>query len=224
MKLTWAVITLVLVCTLMSVGVAQEPIAQPSASRPQPIGSVAMAQSPLLISQLEQAAMNANQDIARVRIDKWKTDGGTKQQAQSRAQSIQRNIANALPVLLQQARQTPDSLTVNFKLYRNVKALYDEFATLSEYAGAFGAKDDYRLLGTDAQNLDTLSRSLADRVDTLATQMDTQMMQLRTQAAQARAQAAAAPPKKIVVDDNAPVKKTKKKAAKPSTTTTKTPE
>ena len=90
-------------------------------------------------------------------------------------------------------------------------------------SGAFGAKDDYRLLGTDAQNLDTLSRSLADRVETLATQMDTQITQLRAQAAQARSTATSAGPKKIIVDDNAPVKKTTKKktAAKPAP---KTPE
>jgi hypothetical protein len=212
-----------------SASLAQQPVADPSGRTPQPIGGVAMAQSPLLLSQIEQAANNANQDIARVRIDKWKTDGGTRQQAQSRAQSIQRNIGNALPVLLNQARQSPDSIAINFKLYRNVKALYDEFATLSEYAGAFGAKDDYRLLGTDAQNLDTLSRSLADRVETLANQMDTQVTQLRAQAAQARAQAASQPPKKIIVDDNAPAKKTtkKKSTAKKDTTTpntTKTPE
>jgi hypothetical protein len=214
----------VLLCAALAT--AQQPVASPSANTPRPLGGVAMAQSPILLSQLEQAAQNANQDVARVRIDKWKTDGGIKRQAESRAQSIQRNINNALPVLLNEARQTPDSIAVNFKLYRNVKALYDEFATLSEYAGAFGAKDDFRLLGTDAQNLDTLSRTLADRVETLATQMDTQVTQLRAQAAQAKSQAAATPPKKIVVDDNAPVKKTtkKKSAAKPSTTTTKSPE
>jgi hypothetical protein len=220
MKLISASITLVVLAGVM---MAQAPIAQPSSRTPQPLGGVAMAQSPLLLSEIEQASRNANQDIARVRIDKWKTDGGTKQQAQARAQSIQRNIANALPVLLSEARQNPDALAVNFKLYRNVKALYDEFATLSEYAGAFGAKDDYRLLGTDAQNLDTLSRSLADRVETLATQMDTQITQLRAQAAQARSTAAPTGPKKIIVDDNAPVKKTTKKktAAKPAP---KTPE
>jgi hypothetical protein len=215
MKLISASITLLL---LVGVMMAQAPIAQPSSRTPQPLGGVAMAQSPLLLSEIEQASRNANQDIARVRIDKWKTDGSTKQQAQARAQSIQRNIANALPVLLSEARQNPDAIAVNFKLYRNVKVLYDEFATLSEYAGAFGAKDDYRLLGTDAQNLDTLSRSLADRVETLATQMDTQLTQLRAQAAQARSTAASAGPKKIIVDDNAPVKKTTKKktAAKPA--------
>ena len=199
---------------------AQQPIGQPSANTPQPVGNVAMAQSPLLLSQVEQAARIANEDIARVRIEKWKTDGNTKKEAEARAHSIQRNVADAMPVLLNQARQAPDSVAANFKLYRNVKALYDEFATLSEYAGAFGAKDDYRLLGTDAQNLDTLSRTLADRVEALATQMDTQMTQLRAQAAQARAQGSAEP-KKIIVDDNAPVKKktTKKKvAAKPKTT------
>jgi hypothetical protein len=205
---------------------AQQPIARPPANTPQPVGNVAMAQSPLLLSQVEQAARIANEDIARIRIGKWKADGNTKKEAEARAQSVQRNVADALPVLLNQARQSPDSVAANFKLYRNVKALYDEFATLSEYAGAFGGKDDYRLLGTDAQNLDTLSRTLADRVESLATQMDSQITQLRAQAAQARAQGPAEP-KKIIVDDNEPVKKkknAKKKSAAKPTTTPKSPE
>ena len=220
MRLLSALFTVLL---LACAALAQQPVAQPNGNVPaQQLGGVAMPQSPLLLSQIDQTAQNANQDIARVRIEKWKADGDTKRQAEARAQSIQRNIANALPVLVNQARQNPDSIAANFKLYRNVKALYDEFATLSEYAGAFGAKDDYRLLGTDAQNLDTLSRSLADRVETLASNVDTQMTQLRAQAAQARTQAAPNGPKKIIVDDNAPVKKTKKKTAKP--TAAKSPE
>jgi hypothetical protein len=203
--------------------VAQQPLAQPSGNVPQQsVGGVAMAQSPLLLSQVDQTAQTANEDLARVRISKWKADGDTKRQAEARADSIRRNIGNALPVLLNETRQNPNSLAANFKLYRNVKALYDEFATLSEYAGAFGAKDDYRLLGTDAQNLDTLSRTLADRVETLASNADNQINQLRAQAAQARTQAAAAP-KKIIADDNAPVKPKRKKASsKPKTTTPQT--
>jgi hypothetical protein len=212
------VATFVALLLVVTTAVAQQPVAQPLGNVPQG-GGVAMAQSPLLLSQVEQAAITANQDIARVRIGKWKADGDTKRQAEARAQSIQRNIANALPILLAQARQNPDSIAATFKLYRNVKALYDEFATLSEYAGAFGAKDDYRLLGSDAQNLDTLSRTLADRMEALATNADTQITQLRAQAAQAHSQTTTAP-KKIIVDDNAPVKKsTKKKSAKPKTTT-----
>jgi hypothetical protein len=203
--------------------VAQQPLAQPSGNVPQQsVGGVAMAQSPLLLSQVDQTAQTANEDLARVRISKWKADGDTKRQAEARADSIRRNIGNALPVLLNETRQNPNSLAANFKLYRNVKALYDEFATLSEYAGAFGAKDDYRLLGTDAQNLDTLSRTLADRVETLASNADNQINQLRAQAAQARTQAAPTP-KKIIVDDNAPVKPKRKKASsKPKTTTPQT--
>jgi hypothetical protein len=216
---------------LLSAGVfafAQQPVSQPNAPRTttqqiaQPVAQsaqsgVASAQSPLLLSQLEQAAQNANIDTARLRIDKWKADGDTKRQASGHSQSIQRNITNALPVLMNEVRQQPESIAATFKLYRNVKALYDEFATLAEYAGAFGAKDDYKTLGTDAQNFDSLARSMADRVDALASQADTTIAQLRSQAAQARANGTQNGPKKIIVDDNAPVKKTTKKKS------TKTP-
>jgi len=40
--------------------------------------------------------------------------------------------------LLQRIKASPSSLNANFRLYRNMNALYDTFSALAESAGAFG--------------------------------------------------------------------------------------
>jgi len=158
-------------------------------------------------------------DLARLRVDKWKTDTASKRQAEANAESILRNLAAALPAIVQQVRANPGSVGATFKLYRNLNALYDVMSSLTESAGAFGSNEEYRALANDTSNLDTLRRSLADRVETMATFRDNEVAQLQARARPASA-AAPAPPKKIVVDDNEPVKKsTKKPVAKKKTTT-----
>jgi hypothetical protein len=172
------------------------------------------------LGQLNQIIENARLDLARLRVDKWKTDAASKRQAEANAESVQRNLAAALPAIVQQVRANPGSVGATFKLYRNLNALYDVMSSLTESAGAFGSKEEYQALASDTSDLDTLRRSLADRVETMATFRDNEVAQLQARARPASPAAAAAPPKKIVVDDNEPVKKsTKKPAAKKKTTT-----
>jgi len=172
------------------------------------------------LGQLNQVTENLRVDLARLRVDKWKADAASKRQAEANAESVQRNLTAALPAIVQQVRANPGSVAATFKLYRNLNALYDVMSSLTELAGAFGSKEEYQALANDTSNLDTLRRSLADRVETMAAFRDNEVAQLQARARQASGAAAAAPPKKIVVDDNEPVKKSSKKpAAKKKTTT-----
>src|SRR5262249_3660620 len=77
-----------------------------------------------IVTHLEQETQAINQDLGRLHIDKWKTDSGTKRQAESNALSIQRNLNDALPGIIQPVHTNPQNLAANFKLYRNVTALY----------------------------------------------------------------------------------------------------
>ncbi len=77
------------------------------------------------LDRLQTAASQANVDIAHMRIEKWKADNGSKQQAQANADSLQRNLTSALPLLISNFRAAPQDLTAGFKLYRNLNALYD---------------------------------------------------------------------------------------------------
>ena len=175
----------------------------------------AAAQVATTLPQLQRTVENARVDLARVRVDKWKTDSAVKQQAATNIESLQRNLTGALPTLVAAAQQNPSSLNASFKLYRNLNALYDVMSNVTESAGAFGAKDEYAALAQDLNNLDTARRAFADAVDSMTAQRDADFARIQQTARQATQAAAAAPPKKIVIDDNELVKKTttKKKAA-----------
>jgi len=219
MKLTLACATLCL-AALPARLVGQTPAASTPAS-PVPYSSV--SELNLLLSDLDQASRNAQQDISHLRIEKWKTDANTKRGSQSDADSIQRNLQNALPEIANQLKGTPDSLVITFQMYRNLDALYGVFVSLTESAGAFGSKEDFQSLQNDLAALERSRRAFADRMDGLANSKETELGNLRTQLQQARAasQAAPAPAKKVVVDDTQPPpkKNVKKKVPKPPNST-----
>jgi hypothetical protein len=187
------------------------PLATAQQAVPQPVASPAASPAQPNLDGLQQTAQSTVSDLSRLRIEKWKTDSATKQQAQEMAGSVSRNLNSALPDLIQNARTQPASLAAQFKLYHNLTALYETLASLTETAGAFGGKQEYDALSSDANRLDAQRRSVADYVQTLAAQNDSEIHNLRSQLARVTAEAAAAPPKKIVVDEDTP-------PAKPATT------
>ncbi len=205
---------------LACVAVAQsQPTAQP-VSTPVPTALPAPAANiSAMLGRLDQISQSMQINLAKLRIDHWKTDSSTKAQAEGNVTSLQRNLSSALPNVVGEVRNDPANLTNGLKLYRNVNALYEVLSSVTEYAGAFGSKEEFRSLGTDAANLDNARRLLADQLEGLASVKETQIVQLRNQATAAQAAAPSLPPKKIVVDDNAPAKKTakKKKPTPPAT-------
>jgi hypothetical protein len=224
---------------LMATVAAQvTPSPAPAAPGP-PVPYASVSQLNLLLSQLEQVAQTTQVDLAKLRIEKWKTDSNTKRDTQSDVDSIDRNLQMALPEIIGQLRASPENLAATFKLYHNLDALYDVLGPVVESAGAFGSKDEFQTVQNDLSALERSRRALAERMDTLATAKEGELTQLRTQVRdlQAAAPAAPTPPKKVVVDDTEPPKKpVKKKTAtkstkpstpattpKPSTTTTSQP-
>ena len=170
------------------------------------------------LDKLQAAASRATADIGSLRIDKWKADAETKRQAQNNADSVQRNLTSALPGLIEGVRSAPQDLNAEFKLYRNLNALYDVFGSLTESAGAFGPRSDYEVMAQQFQVIGSVRRNLGDALEQLTASTQSEVTQLRSQIRaqqQAAAAAAAAPPKKVVVDDNEPAPKTVRKKKKP---------
>lgn len=170
-----------------------------------------------LLSQLEATSKTTQDDLTRLRIERWKTDGSTKRQTLGNVDSIQRNLQTALPEILAQLRNSPEDLPATFKLYRNLDALYDVMGAVAESAGAFGPKDDFQSLSNDLSSFEATRKQLADRLANLAASKEQEIVRLRTDLKTAQAAIPAAPPKKTVVDDNEPPKKPavkKKPAAK----------
>jgi hypothetical protein len=205
---------------LASVLAAQAP-SDVQSSNSAPVSYSSMNQLNTMLGNLEQTAQASAGDLNKLRVDRWKTDGNTKRQEQSDVESLQRNLQNALPALINEVRSSPEDMATTFKLYHNLDALHDVMRSVAESAGAFGPKNEYQALATDAERLDDVRRALADRMQTLAASKEAELVRLRAQLRAAQA-APPPPPKKIVVDDTEPPKKASRKKAKtpkPATTT-----
>lgn len=176
-----------------------------------------------LLSQLEAASKSTQDDLTRLRIEKWKTDGATKKRALADSDSIQHNLQKAMPEIIGKLRNAPEDLAATFRLYRNLDTLGYVLASVAESTGAFGSKDDYQALSNDVDGFDKNLKTLAERLENLATTKEQEIVHLHAELKTAQAAIPAEPPKKIVVDDNEPPKKpaVKKKpvAKKPAATT-----
>jgi hypothetical protein len=209
---------LLLIAVVAPLSQAQTPLS------PVPANSVPAAQNfpdpGSLLSRIQQETLGLNADLGKLRIEKWKTDSSTKAQASDNVESIQRNITNALPGLISAVRSAPQSLGANFKLYRNINALYDVLANLAESAGAFGKREEYEVIAPHVAAIDDDRRAYGDLLAQMTASADSRIAAYQ----QAAAQAAAQPPKKIIIDDTEPVpapikKKSRKKSATSSSKT-----
>lgn len=193
---------------------ASQPTSQPpAAASAAPVSMVPSNPGDLttMLQSIEQETSGLNADVGKLRVEKWKVDASTKRQASENIGSIQRNITGALPGLITAVRTAPQSLGANFKLYRNLNALYDVVASVSESAGAFGKREEYELLAPHAQALDVGRRNYGEYLQQMTATADDRIATAERERAAALAAAQQAPPKKIIVDDNEPAPPPKKK-------------
>jgi len=190
----------------------------------QPVSYASVTQLNGMLTQLEASTKSTQDDLAHLRIERWKTDNGSKKQILSNVDSIQRNLQGALPEIISQLRSQPEDLPSSFKLYRNLDALYDVLGNVVEVTGAFGSKDDFQSLSNDLSTFEGTRKQLAERIETLSAAKEAEIARLRTDLKKAQVAAPTAPPTKIVVDDNEPPKKpVAKKKPKPKTPSTPQP-
>jgi hypothetical protein len=219
---TWDPRYWVLPFLLMTAATAQVATA-PAASAP-PVPYASVSELNLLLSQIEQMAQATQLDLAKLRIERWKTDSNTKRGTQADVESLQRNLQMALPELIAQLRTSPENISETFKLYRNLDALYDVIGPVVESAGAFGSRDEFQSVQNDLSALERSRRALAERMETLAGAKEGELAHLRSQVRDLQAAAVPpSPPKKIVVDDTEPPKKTTKKKTVPKPPKPSTP-
>lgn len=197
---------------------------------PAPADSADYAALRGITDRLNRASQTTVMDLGALQIERWRADRSQKQQAQDRAESLQRNLTAAVPELTQKALAAPGDIAPSFRLYRNLNVLFDVLASMTESVGTFGSKDHYQRLTADVNEMDSIRRALADRLDTLASARDGELANLRARARAQSAQAQTnAPVKKVVVDDTKPtpapkpVKKKPKAPAVPPAQTGDTP-
>src|SRR5215471_1052691 len=75
-----------------------EPAGQQTVTAPVPYASLSQVSS--LLGQLEQQSQTTQLDLAKLRIDRWKTDSTSKKQAQANIESVTRNLHDALPAIM----------------------------------------------------------------------------------------------------------------------------
>lgn len=222
-----ALLGLLLSCSIAML--AQAPagasVSAPSPGLQQPMASYSMTPVLSELDRLQAVSSATNGTMSQLRVDKWKADGNSKRQAESNVESIRRNLTSALPGMISSVRSAPQDLAAEFKLYRNLNALYDVMGSLTESAGAFGPKSDYEALAEQLDSLDSIRRNLGDSLEQLTASTQSQLDQLRTQvkSLQAQASTTAAPAKKVVVDDTTPAKKSTSTHKKKAPTTTNSP-
>jgi hypothetical protein len=193
------------------------------AASPAPVSYASMTELNGTLTQLEGASKSTQEDLGKLRIERWKMDGGSKKQMLANIDSIQRNLQGALPEIISQLRAQPEDLPSTFKLYRNLDALYDVLGNVVEVTGGFGSKDDFQSISNDLSTLEGARKQLAGRIETLSSAKEAEIARLRADLKTAQA-GPAPPPKKTVVDDNEPPKKPAvKKKPKPKTPPATTP-
>ncbi len=209
--------SLVLGGLLWAAAASGQTVASGTAPQGTAVSYASVSQVNGLLSQLEATSKATQDDLTKLRIEKWKTDGSTKKQSLGNVDSIQRNLQSALPEIIGQLRNSPEDLPATFKLYRNLDALYDVMGGVAETAGAFGPKDDFQSLSSDLNSFEASRKQLAERLANLAASKEQEIVRLRTDLKTAQAAIPTAPPKKNVVDDNEPPKKPVAKKKKPAT-------
>ena len=163
-----------------------------------------------VISQLQPLLETTNNDINHLRIDKWK--GADKQQAQQMADSVRRNITNAVPSLMNDAQAGQGSFSSTFKLYHDLNLVYEFVTALAEGASSSGKREEYESLARDANSFDNVRQNLSAYLEQTAAGLETRARSgTGPNAGSAQGQNG---PKKIVIDDSPSA--TKKKARKSS--------
>jgi hypothetical protein len=173
-----------------------------------------------ILAQVQQATSSASANIGKLRIEKWKTDAGQRQQLQQVAESLQKNIANAVPGLITDVQSSRGSVLTSFKLYHNLNVLYEFLSSLADAAGSLGKKDEYEPLAADATSLDTVRQDLSIYIEQAAVRLENASRAAATPP-HAAPEPSSAPKKVVVIDENdqAPkktAKPTKKKTSPPA--------
>jgi len=215
MKTVAGVIVVLMFAALAQAQIASAPPAEPS-QRVQVAPPAADVNA--ILQQVQRATASANANIGKLRIEKWKTDSDQKKQLQQIADSLQKNIANAVPGLIGDVQSSKGSALASFKLYHNLNVLYEFLSGLADAAGSLGKREEYEPLASDAASIDTARQNLSTYIEQMVGRLEAANRPSATNTQQAQ-KATPVPGKKVVVIDDdedtpKPKKKTGAKSAK----------
>ncbi|MFL6429369.1 MAG: hypothetical protein ACJ71S_14075 [Acidobacteriaceae bacterium] len=193
--------------------------AAPNPAQPRTQASLALGNG---LQQVSIAIAHLRRALDTINVTKWKAPGDVRQTTASDVKSMQRDISDTLPGLINSALADPAKVSPAFSVYRNVDALYDVLLRVSETAQLAGASRDASLLEDQRTALEDSRTQLGAALLQSAQAQDAEVVHLRTTAAPAQPAAA---PAKTVIDDGPAVKpKTTKKRVHKATPQPSTPQ
>jgi ubiquinone biosynthesis protein UbiJ len=125
-----------------------------------------------ILQEVQQATSSTNVNIGKLRIERWKTDAEQKQQLQQIAESLQKNIANALPGMVTDVQSSHGSVATSFKLYHNLNVLYENLNYLADVAGSLGKKEEFEPLAADCASLESARKNLSIYIEQAAVRLE----------------------------------------------------
>lgn len=197
------------------------------------------------LMDLDRVSQATQDDIDDLHVEKWKAgwksgflkDGTHKDQAQQAAGSLQRNLANALPGLIQNVQNSHGSISTTFKLYDDVSLVCEAIDSLISASEAEGKKSESATLNDDYAAMVRIRRSLSNYIQQASAGIDSRRTSYAAvsaptaQSAQRHTAASSSSGtqvvmdqgvKKIIVDDTVPEKKSDASATKKKPATTLT--
>lgn len=181
-------------------------------AQPRSQASLAVGNS---LQQVSIAIAHLRRALDSVNVSKWKAPGDVRRTTAGDVDSMQRDISDTLPGLINTALGDPSKISPAFSVYRNVDALYDVLLRVSETAQLAGASRDAAALEEQRALLENSRSQLGAALLQSSQAQDAEVLRLRT------AIVAAAPPSqptKTVVDDGPATKSktTRKRTHKPA--------
>jgi hypothetical protein len=152
----------------------------PNAGQPADLNAVLM--------QVQQSTSSASADIGKLHVERWKTDADQKQQLQHIGESLQKSIANAVPVLVTNVQSSKGSVSATFKLYHNLNVIYENLNYLADVAGGLGKKEEFDPLAADCAALESARQSLSTYIAESAGRLEAANRQLSITPAAAQTQ------------------------------------
>lgn len=178
------------------------------------------------LTDLDRVAMSTYADISALNIDRWNGQWrpgflrSTRQkEAEHTAESVKRNLSDALPTLIADVRTAHGSVTSTFRLYHDLTLVSEAMDSLVSTAKFEGHQHESRGLVADCAELSRIRRNLTSYIEARAVTMDSKAATLASYSPAPRprppavrkividdmSQAAPPPaPRKIIVDDEDP--------------------
>lgn len=130
-------------------------------------------------SHLLQPSLDAvQQTLTGLKLDKWKR-GSVRDEAGDDIRSIQQDMQQHLPALLQDADAAPGVLSKTLPLSRHLDALYDVLLRVVEAARIAGPSDQVDPLREILADLNRARLALDDSMEAAASTQEKQMADLR---------------------------------------------